>query len=209
MAEAPSATGERRERKRLRWQAIVIAAHRTDVRLAALWLALGAGLALITSRIADWYVMTDELFYERLAISVAHSHSPLPHVHGELVGNVNQLYPLLLAPLFHDTLVPPALLHAHVLNAFVMSSASIPAFLLARSVTRDTRLSYVVAFLTVCVPWMTLSSFLMTEVVGYPDSKKFGVVGLADPVAGVMGAKVRLLIKEQPSVDYYEGEAID
>jgi hypothetical protein len=136
--------------------------------VAALWLALAGGLAGLASQIHDWYVMTDELFYERLAISVAQGHSPLPRVHGQLIGNINQLYPLLLAPLFHGTLVPAALEHAHVLNAFVMSSASIPTFLLARRVTGSTRLSYAVAFLSVCVPWITLASFLMTEVVAYP-----------------------------------------
>ena len=133
-----------------------------------MWLAVGGVLALLTSRVLDWYVMTDELFYERLAISVASGHSPLPHVHGDLIGNVNQLYPLMLAPLFSGTLVPTALEHAHVLNAFVMSSASIPAFLLARRVTGSVRLSYVVAFLSICLPWITLSSFLMTETVAYP-----------------------------------------
>jgi hypothetical protein len=112
--------------------------------------------------------MTDELLYERLAISIVHLNSPLPHIHGELIGNVNQLYPLLLAPLFHDTLVPSALQHAHVLNAFVMSSASIPVYLLARRVTQSTRLSYLAAALSVCIPWIALSSFLMTEVVAYP-----------------------------------------
>ncbi|HKC90265.1 MAG TPA: glycosyltransferase family 39 protein, partial [Candidatus Limnocylindria bacterium] len=116
----------------------------------------------------DWYVMTDELLYERLAISIAHFGSPLPHVHGQLIGNVNQLYPLLLAPLFHGTLVPPALHDAHVLNAFVMSSAAVPAYLLARRVTGSVRLSYVVAALTVCIPWIAISSFLMTEVIAYP-----------------------------------------
>jgi hypothetical protein len=55
-----------------------------------------------------------------------------------------------------------------VLNALVMSSAGIPAFLLAQRVTQSVRLSYVVAALTICVPWIVLSSFLMTEVVGYP-----------------------------------------
>jgi len=112
--------------------------------------------------------MTDELLYERLAISIAHLGSPLPHIHGELIGNVNQLYPLLLAPLFHDALVPTALHDAHVLNAFVMSSVSIPAFLLARRVTQSVRLSYLVAALSVFVPWIALSSFLMTEVIAYP-----------------------------------------
>jgi hypothetical protein len=133
-----------------------------------MWLTVAGIVAVLTSRVADWYVMTDELFYERLAISVARGHSPLPRVHGELIGNINQLYPLLLAPVFHNTLVPRALEHAHVLNAFVMSSASIPAFLLAYRVTRSVRLSYVVAFLSICLPWITLSSFLMTEVVAYP-----------------------------------------
>jgi hypothetical protein len=123
---------------------------------------------VLTSRIADWYVMTDELLYERLAISIAHVGSPLPHIHGELIGNVNQLYPLLLAPLFHDALVPTALHNAHVLNAFVMSSVSIPAFLLARRVTQSVRLSYLVVALSVFIPWIALSSFLMTEVIAYP-----------------------------------------
>jgi hypothetical protein len=135
---------------------------------AAVWLALGTALALLTSRVADWYVMTDELLYERLAISIAHLHSPLPRVHGELIGNVNQLYPLMLAPLFHDRLVPPALHDAHVLNAFVMSSACIPAYLLARRVTQSRTAAYVVAALSVCIPWIALSSFLMTEVIAYP-----------------------------------------
>jgi hypothetical protein len=143
-------------------------ARRLELGIAALWLALGTGLALVTSRVVDWYVMTDELLYERLAMSIAQSGSPLPRIHGDLIANVNQLYPLLLAPLFHDRLVPDALQDAHVLNAFVMSSACIPAFLLARRVTQSRRLAYVVAALSVCVPWIALSSFLMTEVVGYP-----------------------------------------
>jgi hypothetical protein len=125
-------------------------------------------LGILTSRVADWYVMTDELLYERLAISVGQLHSPLPHIHGELIGNVNQLYPLLLAPLFDGALVPSGLRDAHLLNAFVMSSAAIPAFLMARRVTNGSRLSYVVAVLTVCLPWIVLASFVMTEAVAYP-----------------------------------------
>lgn len=136
--------------------------------LAILWLALGGGLAVLTTRVADWYVMTDELLYERLAIGVAQLHSPLPHVHGQLIGNVNQLYPLLLAPLFAVGLVPSGLRDAHLLNGLLMSSAAIPAFLLARRVTNGSRLAYVVAVLTVCLPWIVLASFLMTEAVAYP-----------------------------------------
>jgi Dolichyl-phosphate-mannose-protein mannosyltransferase len=142
--------------------------NRPWIPIAALWLALGGVLAILTTQVADWYVMTDELLYERLAISIGQLHSPLPHIHGHLIGNVNQLYPLLLAPLFDGSLVPDGLRDAHVLNAFVMSSAAIPAFLLARRVTNGSRLAYVVAVLTVCLPWIVLSSFLMTESVAYP-----------------------------------------
>ena len=142
--------------------------RRIELPLVALWLVLAGGLAALTSQVADWYVMTDELLYERLAISIARLGSPLPYIHGELIANVNQLYPLLLAPLFHDRLVPPALRDAHVLNAFVMSSVCLPTFLLARAVTGSKRLSYVVASLCVCIPWIPLSSMLMTEVVAYP-----------------------------------------
>jgi hypothetical protein len=136
--------------------------------ILALWIGLGTVLAVLTAQVKDWYVMTDELLYERLALSIGQLHSPLPHVHGDLIGNVNQLYPLLLSPLFVGRLVPDALLDAHVLNAFVMSSACIPAFLLARRVTSSALAAYAVAAVTVCTPWIALSSFLMTESVAYP-----------------------------------------
>jgi len=161
---APVVTERGREGRR----ALLAVARRDELWLAGLWLAFASGLAVVTSQIVDWYVMTDELLYERLAISVGRLHSPVPHVHNELIGNVNQLYPLLLAPFFGGRLVPPALHDAHILNAFVMSSAGIPAFLLARRVTQSKLLAVSVAVLSVCVPWMTLSSFLMTEVVAYP-----------------------------------------
>lgn len=135
---------------------------------AVAWLALGAVLSQLTGRVAGWFVMTDELLYERLALSVDRLHSPLPHVHGVLVGSVNQLYPLLLAPVFATGSVGSDVHAAHVLNAFVMTSAALPAYLLARRVTRDARVSVLVAVLTAAVPWIVLSSFLLTEVAAYP-----------------------------------------
>src|SRR5262245_212990 len=48
----------------------------------ACWLALAAVLALITTRVRDWYVMTDEMRYERLALSIARTHSLVPRIHG-------------------------------------------------------------------------------------------------------------------------------
>ena len=133
-----------------------------------LWLALGAGLAAITSRVADWFVMTDELLYERLALSVVRLHSPLPHVHDQLVPSINQLYPLVLATALRTGDVAHGLHRAHVLNAFVMSSAAVPAYLLARRVAGPVWAASLAAVLSVAVPWIVLSSFLMTEVAAYP-----------------------------------------
>jgi hypothetical protein len=136
--------------------------------LAGVWLGLGWGLSSITTRVVDWFVMTDELLYERLGISIDRLRSPLPRVHGELIPNVNQLYPLLLATVFRRGYVPDSLLDAHLLNAFVMTSAVIPSYLLARRVTGRRWAAYLVAVLSVCLPWIVFSSFLLTEVAAYP-----------------------------------------
>jgi len=136
--------------------------------VVGLWLALAAALAAFTGRVVDWYLMTDELLYERLAISIAHSHLPLPRVHDTAIASLNQLYPLVIAPAFLHGSVPEALHDAHVLNAFVMASTTVPVFLLARRVTRSAWASCLVAVLSVCVPWIVYSSFLLTEVVAYP-----------------------------------------
>ena len=71
-------------------------------------LVLGWILSLATTRVKNWFVMTDELYYERLAISVAQTGSLLPRLHGELVPNVNQLYPIVLSTVYGDGDVPRA-----------------------------------------------------------------------------------------------------
>ncbi len=135
--------------------------------LVLLW--AGASIVLAawySGRIRDWSVMTDELLYVKLATAIADG-SLLPTLHGESVSVWNQLYPLLLAP-FYGALAPPTAFRAgHVLNAVVMASAVIPAYLLARQVLPRTW-SFAVAVLTVLVPWMVLTGFLMTESVAYP-----------------------------------------
>ncbi len=141
---------------------------RLTLTALAIWLAVSAWLAAFTGRVTDWYLMTDELLYERLAISIAHGLSPLPRVHGEAIASLNQLYPLVIAPVFAHGLVPEAVRNAHILNAFVMASACVPALLLARRVTQSQRVAILVAVLTVSVPWILYASFLLTEVVAYP-----------------------------------------
>ena len=131
-------------------------------------LALGWILSLATTRVKNWFVMTDELYYERLAISVAQTGSLLPRLHGEVVSNVNQLYPILISAVFGEGDVARSLEAAHRLNAFLIASAAIPVFLLARRLALGTLLSLWVGALSVAVPWIVLSSFLLTENVAYP-----------------------------------------
>ncbi len=134
----------------------------------ALWAAFGVTLSLITTQVRDWFDMTDELRYERLAIAIAQTHSLVPRIHGVDIKSFSQLYPLLIAPAFRHGLIPSDLRAAHLLNAWIMSSACIPAFLLARRVTGRRSAAYLVAALTVCTPWILYSSFLLTEVAAYP-----------------------------------------
>ena len=131
-------------------------------------LGLGWLVSLATTRVENWFVMTDELFYERLAISVAQTGSLLPRIHGEVVTNVNQLYPVLLSLVYGDGDVPESLEAAHRLNAFVMASVAIPVYLLARRAALGRLGSMWAAALAVAVPWIVFSSFLLTEVVAYP-----------------------------------------
>jgi hypothetical protein len=136
--------------------------------LLAIWAATAAALAVPARRVVDWFVMTDELLYERLAFSVARTGSPLPELHGMRVPFANQLYPVLLAPLVGNTLVPAFLVRAHTFNAVAMTSAVIPAYLLARSLVRSHPAAYAAAALSVLVPWLVLSSFVLSEATAYP-----------------------------------------
>jgi hypothetical protein len=136
--------------------------------LILLWWGASAALALgCSGRIRDWAVMTDELQYAKLALSVAEARSPLPSIHGTTVSVANQLYPVVIAPLYGSLSSPDAFRAAHVSNAFVMTSAAFPAYLLGRQVL-DRGPSFAVALLTVVTPWMVLTGVLMSEVVAYP-----------------------------------------
>src|SRR4051794_3216467 len=134
----------------------------------AAWLVSGVALAAVTTRVADWFVMTDELLYERLAISIYRLGSLVPHVHGQVVPNLNQLYPVLLAVPFRNDSVRQSLHDAHLLNAILMTSALVPAYVLARRVTTSWWAPWIVGILTVTLPWIALASLLLTEVVAYP-----------------------------------------
>jgi hypothetical protein len=136
--------------------------------LGLLWCGAAAILSVwLAGRIRDWSVMTDELQYAKLALAAADSYSPLPSIHGASVAATNQLYPLLLAPLYGSLSSPDAFRAAHVANAIVMTSAVVPTYLLARTLL-PRAWSFAVALLAVVVPWMVLTGFLLSEAAAYP-----------------------------------------
>jgi hypothetical protein len=125
-------------------------------------------LTVLTAHVHDWFAMTNELLYERRAISVAETWSPLPRLHGQSIPSYDQLYPLIVAPAFRHGPVSHDLVTAHRIGAWVMASAAVPAFLLARRVHASSALAAVVGVLAVCIPWIVFASFLLTEVAAYP-----------------------------------------
>jgi uncharacterized cupin superfamily protein len=54
--------------------------------------------------------------------------------------------------------------------------------------------------------YLSLSNQNTTDVVGYPDSRKFLFMGMSDPSTWPEGVWVRKLIQDQESVDYFAGE---
>ena len=134
-------------------------------------IVLGAGglSAAFAARATHWSVMSDELQTAKLATSIADGLAILPQIHGERYGTLGQqLYPLLLSPLFASLGVPAAVHAAHIANGFLLASAAVPAYLLARDVTGSRVAGCVTAGLTAFVPWLVLSATLLTENAAYP-----------------------------------------
>ena len=133
-----------------------------------LWAAGSVVLAVwYAGRIRDWAVMTDELQYAKLATAIGGSGSPLPSIHDTAVSISNQLYPLLIAPFYGALSAPSAFRAAHILNAVVMTSAAIPAYLLGRQVV-SRPWAFAVAALSIAGLWMVLTGFVMSEPAAYP-----------------------------------------
>jgi hypothetical protein len=124
-------------------------------------------LAVGTSRVKEWAVMTDELLYAKLASHIGHTGSPLPTLHGDHVGFLGIVYPILLSPLYGSLDPVAAFDAAHILNAVLFASAAIPAYLLGRRLM-PIAWALAVAALVVAVPWSVGASFVMSEAAAYP-----------------------------------------
>src|SRR4051794_14935309 len=130
--------------------------------LTAIVAGAAALLAVGTTRVHEWVVMTDELLYAKLARHTAESGSPLAVLHGEHVGFLGVVYPLVLAPFYAAFDAPGAFGAAHAVNAVLFASAAIPAYLLARRLA-GAPCALVVSLLTLAVPWSVNAAFVMSE----------------------------------------------
>jgi hypothetical protein len=112
------------------------------------------------------WIFPDELIYSDLAKSIASG--GVPAVRGATELGYGLVYPGLLSPawlIWHH--VASAYLVARLINAAVMASTAIPAYLLARRFVRE-RQALLVALLSVLVPSMAYVATLLTEVALYP-----------------------------------------
>ena len=137
----------------------------------AVWLAVIVGLSTIV-RVAiglgvhSPWILPDEILYSDLARSIAGG--DVPAVRGVSAVGWGVVYPTLIAPAWAIFGDPVWQYHAALaINALVMSSAAIPAYLLARLFV-PRRDALVVALLTVLVPSMAYTGVVMTENAFYP-----------------------------------------
>jgi hypothetical protein len=124
-------------------------------------------LAVLCSRVSDWAVMTDELLYQRLALSFVDG-SFFPTLHGERVDVYAVLYPFLLMPVYALVDLPDAVRVAHGLNGVLFASAIVPTYLLARGLALPRFAVLAASAFTVAIPWTVIAGFVMTESAAYP-----------------------------------------
>jgi hypothetical protein len=135
-------------------------------------LVVGA-LFAISAALAAFYAtkMTsfepDELGYTHIAMALGDRPAFLTDAFGG-ADRLNQLYPLTLAPLYRLFGNVTAYEAAHWWNALLMASAVVPTYLLAREVLQRRSTAYAAAAIAAVVPWLTMSSVQLTEVVAYP-----------------------------------------
>lgn len=123
--------------------------------------------AIYVRSIHTFVVMPDELGYVKQALQIARTGLPVGP-HDFYFVSWAQLLPTLSAPIFAATDMVSAFYAAHTLYAFLLASTAIPAYLLATELRLGRLASYLVAALSVVVPWLALAGLIMTENVAYP-----------------------------------------
>jgi hypothetical protein len=137
------------------------------VWVAALVVASTVGRFLVARGVEAPFIFQDELLYSELAKSLGTSgHFALRGVPG--LAGLSPVYPILISPAYAlFTHVPDAYSAAKLLNAFYVSLAAVPAYLVARRLVAPVHALFA-AVLVLAVPDLLLVGTLMTENAFYP-----------------------------------------
>jgi glycosyltransferase involved in cell wall biosynthesis len=151
---------------------VSVAATGRALRGVPIWAWLGSLYAIAVAvqlalalRVTSPWIMVDEIVYSDMARSFARTgHFLIRGVH----ANYGFVYPLLLSPVY-AAVGPMSDVYrwSQAVNALVLCSAVLPAYLLARRVVRPSA-ALVAAALAVAVPSTAYAGTLMTENVFYP-----------------------------------------
>lgn len=141
--------------------------RRFDPVLLVIVAIAAAGGALIVAKARNWAVMTDELLYTGMARSIAQTLIPLPQIRGGHVPVNQVLFPTLIAPLVGALSMPVAYPWIAALNAVVLATAAIPAYLLTNFVTQSRAAARWVALCVVITPWLAFASKALPDSLAY------------------------------------------
>lgn len=142
-------------------------AHPVLVLIAVATGAIGLWLPEIL-HVSEWTVMTDELQTVEQALTLWDGHP------GDIdrypSGSTVLGYAAWLAPLYALLDSSSAFTAAHVLNLLLMVSAAAPAYLLTQRIVGGRLVAYLVAALTITVPWLAQATNMLAEPLAYPVS---------------------------------------
>jgi hypothetical protein len=128
-----------------------------------LLVAVGAGI--IAAHVTSFAL--DETLIQQSAVHYTHN-LPSSLFHDLDARATNRLYSLLLSIAFRLYNGVDAVRVDHVLSALLFVSAAIPVYLFARVIVRSEWAAASAAFLSIVVPWLTLTSAFFTENLSYP-----------------------------------------
>jgi hypothetical protein len=158
--------GRRARSLLVRARAALLAWRHGPPALLGLWMTVVACLAA-------WHgwgfatIALDEAIYKASAVHYAVDGLP-----GALFSDLTargpaRLFPLLISPFFRVFDADVAIALSRALNAVLFASAAVPAYLLARLAVRSRWKAAIAAAASVTVPWLTLTSVLYAESLGY------------------------------------------
>ncbi len=137
-----------------------------------LWLLLvylaGVALRILIAQFASQnpFVMPDEALYANIARSIADGTGVM--LRNQPVTYTNILYPLLISPVYAFADAGTQFRIIQIINCLLMNLAVFPAYGIAKSFTKDTRVSFIIAALSLLLPDLLLTTRIMTEPILYP-----------------------------------------